>query len=288
VDEVDPPIGRPIANVQIYILDRALQPVPIGVPGEMFIGGDGLARGYLNRPDLTAERFIAHPFSERPDARLYRTGDRARWRSDGLIEFLGRADDQVKIRGFRVEPGEVEVALSRHPNVRRAVVIAREDHAGRKALFAYVVSELDPAPSASELRQHLGQTLPEYMIPSSFSTLSAIPLTPSGKVDRAALPEPCEAVPDESDFIAPRTPFEEVVAGIWAQVLGAERVGVTRGFFELGGHSLRAMQVIARVRDVFGVELSIRAFFETPTVEQMAFILERQLTELPEPSLTQA
>jgi amino acid adenylation domain-containing protein len=278
-DQGDPPIGQPIPNAQIYILDRDFQPVPIGVPGEIFIGGDGLARGYLNRPDLTAERFVAHPFSDLPEARLYRSGDRARWRHDGVIEFLGRVDDQVKIRGFRIEPGEIEAALAEHPSVRQAVVLDQEHAPGVKQLVAYLVTHDGPSPAISELREWLGRTLPDYMIPAAFVTLLALPLTPNGKVDRRALPEPQVTSAEESRFVAPRTPVEEILVGIWAEVLGSLRVGIEDDFFELGGHSLRATQVIARVRDALGVELGMRIFFQTPTVQGMAVAVEQALAE---------
>ncbi len=266
------PIGRPIHNTQIYLLDHRLQPVPVGVPGELFIGGVGLARSYLNRPELTAEKFIPHPFSAEPGARLYRTGDLARYRPDGNLEFLGRIDDQAKIRGFRVEPGEVEAVLREHPTVREGAVVVREIVPGEKRLVAYVVPARELAPPVGELRGFLKEKLPEYMVPSAFVVLDALPLTPNGKVDRRALPAPDYQSRPElgGTFVAPGTPVEETLAGIWAEVLGLERVGVHDDFFELGGHSLLATRVVSRLRDALRVELPLRCLFETPTVAELA------------------
>ncbi len=268
------PIGRPIANTQIYLLNSEMQPAPVGVAGELHIGGANLARGYLNRPELTAERFVPNAFSEEPDARLYRTGDLARYLPDGAIEFLGRSDHQVKVRGVRIELGEVEAALSQHPAVREAVVVARdegEDAAGDKRLVAYLVSDQQPAPTAGAWRAFLKERVPEYMTPSAFVTLDALPLTPNGKIDRRALPAPEKARLDlESAFVAPRNPVEELLAETWASVLGVERVGIHDNFFSLGGHSLLAMKLITRMRGIFQVELSLRQLFEKPTVAQLA------------------
>jgi aspartate racemase len=265
-------IGRPIAQTQVYILDRQLQPVPIGVRGELYIGGDGLARSYLNRPELTAEKFIPNPFSAEPGARLYKTGDAARYLADGNIEFLGRLDDQVKIRGFRVELGEIETVLGQHPGVQKNVILAQADSAGSKRLVAYVVPSREPAPPSSEWRKYLKQKLPGYMIPTTFVTMAKLPLNPNGKVDRQALPAPAKARPDlgEGTFVAPRTKVEEVVAGICAEVLELERIGIYDNFFELGGHSLLAMQVISRLGEAFQMELSLRSLFEAPTVAGLA------------------
>ncbi len=277
-----PSIGRPVSNVRIYLLDTHLRPVPVGVPGELHIGGVGLARGYLNRPALTAERFIPDPFGEQGGTRLYKTGDLARYLPDGNIEFLGRADHQVKIRGFRIELGEIEAALAQHPVVQDAVVVAsgeaeapsftaQEDVSGGKRLVAYIVAREKQSLNVGDLRRFLAEKLPDYMLPSAFVTLEALPLTPNGKVDRCALPVPDQTRPDLGEaFVAPCTPVEEVLAGMWGQVLGIERVGVRDDFFELGGHSLLATQVLTRVRDTFRVELSLRAMFETPTVAGMA------------------
>ncbi len=267
-----PPIGRPIANATLYILDPNLQPLPVGVPGELFIGGIGVGRGYLNRPDLTAERFIPDPFSDRPGARLYRTGDLVRFRPDGEIEFLGRIDHQVKVRGFRIELGEIEAVLEEHPALREVAVIVREDSPGDRRLVAYVVPEGETAPGVTELRHFLKEKLPDYMVPSAFVVLEALPLTPSGKVDRKALPAPEQARPDlESDFVAPRTDKEQVLAEIWAQVLGLDRVGVHDNFFELGGDSILSIQVVARANQA-GLQLTPRQIFEHPTIAELAAV----------------
>ncbi|HEV2733862.1 MAG TPA: condensation domain-containing protein, partial [Longimicrobiaceae bacterium] len=264
-----PGIGGPIANTQLYVLDASLRPAPVGVPGELYLGGDNVARGYLDRPGLTAERFVPDPFAARPGMRLYRPGDRARWLSGGELEFLGRVDQQVKVRGFRIEPGEVEAALEIHPAVRRALVHAREDEPGERRLVGYVVPEEGvEAPGAAELRSHLAARLPEYMLPSAFVVLETLPLTPSGKIDRRSLPAP--GAWDGEAYTAPRTPAEEVLAGIYAQVLRLDRVGAREGFFELGGHSLLATQVVSRVRQALGVEVPLRALFEVPTVAGLA------------------
>jgi amino acid adenylation domain-containing protein len=270
-----PSLGRPIANTQIYVLDAHLEPVPIGVPGQIYIGGEGLARGYVNRPELTAERFIPHPFSPEPGARLYMTGDLARYLPDGNIEFLGRLDHQVKIRGFRIEPGEIEAVLGQHPAVHQAVVLSREEQPGDKRLVAYVVPTRERTPTVDELRRFLHPKLPEYMVPSAFMLLHSLPLTPSGKIDRHALPAPDQLCPSGgSTFVAPRTPVEGVLPGIWAEVLGLEQVGAYDNFFEIGGHSLTATQVISRVRRAFDIELPLRRLFETPTVAGLAVSIE--------------
>ena len=268
-DEVT--IGRPIANTQIYILDSFLNPVPIGVQGELYIGGAGVARGYLNRPDLTADKFIPDPFSAHAGARLYKTGDLARYLPDGRIELLGRSDYQVKIRGFRVELGEIETALGEHPAVRAAVVLSQEDTPGEKRLVAYVVAAREAGPTANDLRSFLRQKLPEYMVPSALVLLDALPLMSNGKVDRRALPAVHRASPElEMSFVIPGTPTEEMLAEIWAEILGIERVGIHDNFFDLGGHSLLATQVVSRIRDAFGVEIPLRQLFETPTVAGLA------------------
>jgi amino acid adenylation domain-containing protein len=267
-------IGRPIANMQVYILDSHLQPVPIGVVGELYIGGDGLARGYLNRSELTAEKFIPNPFSDEFNSRLYRTGDLARYLPDGNIEFLGRIDNQVKIRGFRIELGEVETVLSQHPVVRQSVVIVREDSPGDRRLVAYVVSSPDQVCTASELRSFLKEKLPEYMVPSAFVVLDAFPLTPNGKLDRKALPAPDQNRPalDET-FTAPRTPVEELLTQIWSDVLKVDKVSIHDNFFDLGGHSLLATQLVSRVRDAFQMDIPLRTLFEKPTVEELAIAI---------------
>ncbi len=277
------PIGRPIGNTKVYILDASLSPVPMGVPGEMYIGGDGLARGYLGRPDLTAEKFIPNPFSTEPGARLYKTGDRARYLSDGNIEFLGRSDNQVKIRGYRIELGEIEAVLGQYPSVREAVVLAREDgpedptasSRGDKRLVAYVVATNGTLPSVSELRSFLQQKLPEYMVPSAFMFLDSLSLTANGKLDRKALPAPDHSRPElDETFSAPQTAIEELLANIWAEVLKLDEVGIYDNFFDLGGHSLLATQVMSRVRQALQKELPLRALFEAPTVAQLALRIE--------------
>jgi amino acid adenylation domain-containing protein len=267
------PIGRPGCNVQLYVLDASLRPAPIGVAGELHIGGIQVGRGYAGRPELTAERFIEDPFAGVSGARLYKTGDLVRYRQDGAIEYLGRADFQVKFRGFRVELGEIEATLDAHPAVAQSVVIVREDNPGDQRLVAYVVAARADL-SATELKQHLSQQLPQYMVPGAFVFLQALPLTSSGKVDRKALRAPGRSGPDESAYVAPRTDTEKVLAGIWAGLLGVERVGVHDDFFALGGHSLLATQVVSRVRQALGVELPVRELFGASTVETLAAVLE--------------
>jgi aspartate racemase len=264
-------IGTPIANTQVYILDSHLNPVPIGVSGELCIGGDGLARGYFNHPELAAEKFIPHPFSNEPGARLYKTGDLARYFPDGTIEFLGRMDHQVKIRGYRIELGEIETILEEHSRIGQAVVVGREETRGDKRLVGYVVPNGAPAPDTSELRSFVQRKLPDYMVPSAFVFLDALPLTPSGKVDRRALPALDQSRPElEIPFVAPRTPLEESMAKIWAELLKVEKVGVHDNFFALGGHSLLATQVISRVRDAFHAEVFLPSLFEKPTLAGFA------------------
>ncbi|HEU4595256.1 MAG TPA: amino acid adenylation domain-containing protein, partial [Pyrinomonadaceae bacterium] len=264
-------IGRPIANTSLYLLDADWRPVPVGVHGELYIGGEGLARGYLNRPALTAERFIPDPFSEEPGSRLYRTGDVARFKPDGQIEFLGRNDQQVKIRGFRIELMEIEATLEQLPSVQQAVVLAREDAPGGKRLVAYVVPDGASELAASELRSHLRERLPDYMVPAAFVFLEELPLNPSGKVNRRRLPAPDWSKPElEGEFVAARTPVEELLAGMWAELLGLERVGVNDNFFEAGGHSLLATQVVSRLSDIFKLDLPLRTLFESPTVASFA------------------
>jgi amino acid adenylation domain-containing protein len=285
-----PPIGRPIANTQVYLLDAHLRPVPVGVIGELYVGGDSLARGYLNRPNLTAERFIPDPFSA-GGARLYKTGDLARYLPDGEIEYAGRIDHQVKVRGYRIELGEIEAVLTELVGVREAIVIAREDVPGDKRLVAYVVAEDgQPPPTATEMRSLLRETLPDYMVPSAFMVLTELPLTPNGKINRRALPAPeLTRAESEEEFVAPRTPFEEVLTGIWAELLRVERVGVKDNFFQLGGHSLLATQLVSRVRETFQVEISLRRLFEGPTVSGLALAVEEALhagERVPSPPVT--
>jgi amino acid adenylation domain-containing protein/non-ribosomal peptide synthase protein (TIGR01720 family) len=274
-DNLVVPIGRPIANTSIYILDRYLRPVPIGIPGELHIGGAGLARGYLNRSELTQEKFIPNPFSDEPSARLYKTGDLARYLPDGNIEFIGRIDNQVKIRGFRIELGEIESILNTHPQIQQAVVIATEDIPGNKRLVAYVVTHSNSL-SNNQLRELLEQKLPEYMVPSVFMFLDTLPLTPNGKVDYKALPAPFEEISRNLEFVPPRTPTEELIANIFASVLGLQGVSIHDDFFKLGGHSLLATQLMSRIRQTFEMEVPLRTLFESPTVEQ----LNQALSEL--------
>jgi surfactin family lipopeptide synthetase A len=294
-----PPIGRPIDNVQIYILDSYLQPVPIGVTGELYISSVGLARNYLNRPELTAERFVPNPFvgiddegrrtkdegkSIRPSSfvlRLYKTGDLARYLPNGNIEFLGRLDHQVKVRGHRIELGEIEAALKRCPGVQTAIVLARSlepgakpdsGAPGEKQLIAYLVpAQPEQTPSVSDVRRFLQSQLPDYMLPVAFLFLEALPLTPNGKVDREALPLPEGARPKlEATFIAPRTPVEETLAEIWRELLRVEQIGVHDNFFELGGHSLLATQIVTKLRDAFQVELPLATLFNALTIADLA------------------
>jgi amino acid adenylation domain-containing protein len=268
------PIGRPIANTQLYVLDEHLQPALIGVPGELYVGGTGLTRGYFNRPELTAERFLPHPFSHEPGARLYKTGDLVRYRADGDLEYLGRYDQQVKLRGVRIELEEIEAVLRQHPAVRETAVIAREDVPGDPRLVAYLVPAQEPGPTIRELRHFLEQKLSSSMIPATFVMLETFPMTPSGKVNRRALPAPNTLRPALEDlYVAPRTSIEAQIASFWRHYLGLERVGIHDNFFELGGHSLLAMQLLARVRDATHVEISLIAFLQTPTVAGMAAIV---------------
>ncbi|MGH1392468.1 MAG: amino acid adenylation domain-containing protein [Trichormus sp.] len=275
-------IGHPIANTQFYILDQHLQSVPIGVPGELYIGGAGVARGYLNRPELTKERFISYSdlgsidhLTPMPNApcpmphALYKTGDRARYLSDGTIEYLGRLDNQVKIRGFRIELGEIESLLSQHSEVQAAIVVVTEDTTGDKRLVAYIVSE---NPEITDLRQFLAKHLPDYMIPSQFIILDALPLTPNGKVDRRGLPKP--QFKTSSHTIAPRTPTEELLLNIWQNILNLNSVGITDNFFALGGHSLLVIRLVSQIQQVFGVDISLRQIFENPTIAELATLID--------------
>ncbi|MFP2911577.1 amino acid adenylation domain-containing protein, partial [Pyxidicoccus sp. 3LFB2] len=270
------PIGRPISNTSAYVLDEALHPVPVGVPGELYVGGEGLARGYVGRPELTAERFIPNPFAD--GERLYRTGDVVRWRSDGTLDFIGRRDGQVKVRGYRIETGEVETALTSHPAIHEAAVVAREDGTEGKRLVAYVTKKDAAEVDVSHLRAHLKQRLPEYMVPSVYVVLHALPLTRNGKVDRKALPAPEQVGSEGKHFAAPHTETEQKLAAIFEEVLHIERVGLHDDFFELGGHSLLATQLVSRIREAFQVELPLRDVFESPTVETLA----RRLDSTPE------
>ncbi|MEH2175037.1 non-ribosomal peptide synthetase [Nostoc sp.] len=278
-----PPIGRPIANTQIYILDKYLQPLPIGIIGELYISGEGLAQGYLNRPELTLEKFIHNPFSDKKGARLYKTGDLARYRPDGNIEFLGRIDNQVKIRGFRVELSEIETVLSQHESVQKAVVIVKENVSGDKYLVAYIVSNIETQNFTSLLRKFLKEKLPEYTIPKAFVMLDSLPLTASGKVDRLALTELDSSASGLIDktFIAPRTPTESTLAKIWAEVLNIERVGIYDNFFDLGGDSLLTVRLMKDIHKHFERELPLSSLFLNPTIESLATALSSKVDSLP-------
>ena len=281
-------IGRPIANLTVYLLDDYLQPVPIGAGGELFIGGEGLARSYLNRPELTAEKFVPDPFSAAPGKRLYRTGDLARYHPDGKLEFLGRLDTQVKLRGFRVELGEIETVLGQHPNIDQVIVVIRNDQPGDQRLVAYLTAN-DPLPPFHELRRFAQLYLPDYMVPAAFVQLEQMPLTANRKVDRRALPAPdYSAAESAGAFVEPRDAIQELLADIWAGVLGVERIGLTDNFFERGGHSLLATQVVSRIRDAFKVDVPLRALFESPSVLGLAEKVRaaiRAQQDLPAPPL---
>jgi amino acid adenylation domain-containing protein len=264
-------LGRPIANTQFYILDRHLQPVPVGVTGELHIGGLGLARGYLNRPELTREKFIANPFSAEPTSRLYKTGDLARYLPDGNIEFLGRIDNQVKIRGFRIELGEIESILAQHPAIQQAVVIAREDTPGDKRLVSYIVTANGSAISAHDLRSYLQHKLPDYMVPSAFVFLDSVPLTPNGKVDHNLLPSHERCRPDLKEiYVAPRNSTENKIATIWREALGIDKIGIYDNFFDFGGHSLLALKILKQLGEFYKLDFKTRWLFESPTVAQLA------------------
>ena len=271
-----PSIGRPIDNTQIYILDESLASVPIGTVGELYIGGAGLARGYVNSPELTARRFVPDPFSDRPGARLYRTGDLARFLPDGQIAYVGRADNQIKIRGYRIEPDEIVSVLNAHPAVQASAVVAREDGTGNLRLLAYLVMNDHPAVSIGELRSLLLARLPDYMVPALFVRLHALPLTSNGKLDRDALPPPDKTnMLQDQEHAPPRTALEKKMSALVAKLLGLERVGVDDNFFLIGGHSLFGTQLIARIRDSFGVDLPLRSIFDSPTPAQLAQEIER-------------
>jgi len=264
-----PPIGRPLTNTQVFVLDRNLRPVPVGVPGELHVGGASLARGYHRRPELTAGKFISNPFSRDPGSRLYKTGDLVRWLPDGNLEFIGRLDNQVKVRGVRIELGEIESVLGGHPKLRRALVVAREQLPGGNQLTAYAVTANGHGPSPDELRAFLKSKLPAAMVPAEIVLLDELPVTPNGKIDYAALPVPDQKMTDE-EFVAPRTDAEEKIARIWSQILGGKRIGIHDDFFELGGHSLSATQVVARLHSEFHIQLPVRALFDHPTVAGLA------------------
>ena len=263
-------IGRPIANTRVYVLDEQLRPLPVGIPGDLYIGGAALARGYLGRPDLTAERFLPNPHAVQPGERIYWTGDLVRWRADGALEYLGRRDQQVKIRGFRIELGEIEAELKKHPEVKESVVTTQPEKNGEVRLLAYVVTER-PGQPPSELESYLRKTLPHYMIPSSVVFLDKLPLTSNGKIDRRSLPASGGVTRQVAQgFVAPRTKIESSVAEILADLLHLERVGVHDNFFELGGHSLIAMQLTSRLRGRLGVEVPLQLIFRFPTIAEFA------------------
>jgi acyl carrier protein len=273
-----PTIGRPIDHTQVYILDEKLERVPTGAPGELCIGGAGVARGYLNRPELTAQQFVSDPFSAEPGARLYRTGDLARYLDDGEIAYLGRIDEQIKILGHRIEPNEIEAVLDRHPAIASSVVIARGAACEEKRLAAYLVMSNRVTPSAADLRGFLQSELPDYMVPSIFVRLPAMPLTANGKVDRVALPEPdAENTLRDEEFIRPRTPIEQRLATTLCALLNLSEVSVNDNFFLLGGHSLLGTQLIVKIRSAFGVDLALRTLFDAPTIAELSAEIERQI-----------
>jgi amino acid adenylation domain-containing protein len=282
-----PPIGRPVAGARYYVLDRWGGPVPIGVPGELFIGGPGISRGYLNCPEMTAEKYVPNPFGGVHGARMYRTGDLVRYRHDGNLEFVGRIDQQLKIRGFRVEPGEIEACLTQHPSVVEAVIVTRELSSGEKQLVGYVVPSLGATPTAVELRDYLRAKLPDYMVPSHFLFLDSLPLTATGKLDRRHLPKPdLSRAKSEQTLMAPRSPLEQNIAAIWSEVLGLENIGVQDNFFDLGGHSLLATQIVSRLRTQFGIEVALRRLFEEPTIEGLArAVVQSELEQVDDQNL---
>lgn len=272
-----PAIGRPISNTQCFVLDDRLQLVPQGVPGELYIGGDGLARGYLNRPDLTASKFISNPFSQSTTDRLYKTGDLVRYKTDGNLEYLGRLDNQVKLRGFRIELGEIEAVLSQHPNLESGIVAVREDNPGDKHLVAYLVAKLPLKPTLLELRSFLSQQLPEYMIPLKFVWLDKLPLTPNGKVDRAALPAPEKELSAAIDrCVPPRDIWELQLVNIWKNLFHTKSISIKDSFFNLGGHSLLSVSLMAQIQKQMGLKLPLTLLFQNTTIEQLATVLRHQ------------
>jgi acyl carrier protein len=274
--DVPPPLGTSIANTEIHLLDEQLSPVPSGSAGEIYIGGRGVARGYRNLPELTSEKFVPNPLSSGRTNRLYKTGDLARRLPDGRLVFLGRTDDQLKIRGYRIEPGEISLALSRHPDVRHSLVVAREDTLGDKRLVGYLVLDTNSGLTHSELRDFLRGFLPEYMLPAVFVRLDAWPLTSNGKIDRAALPTPTwENTLQDDTPVRPYTATEQRVAEILGELLGLEEIDLDDNFFLLGGHSLLGAQLMARLRAAFGVEIGLRSLFEAPTVTALACEVDR-------------
>lgn len=279
-------IGRPIANTEIFILDKVLQPVPVGVAGELLIGGEGLAMGYFKRAELTAEKFIAHPFNQTPGARLYKTGDLVRYLPNGDIEFLGRIDHQIKIRGFRIELGEIEAVLRQDPGVGETVVVAREDVPGDQRLVAYFVPAAESTPSVTELRNLVKERLPKYMLPSAFVMLREMPLTPNGKINRRALPAPDQsALEPGAELVQPKDATEALLVNIWESILNVRPIGITQDFFDLGGHSLLAVRLMTRIEETFGTKLAVVTLLQARTVEQLAAVIRQGGTESPWPSL---
>ena len=277
-------IGRPIANTRAYVVDAQLQPVPVGVVGELYLAGDGLARGYLHRDELTAERFVTGSFGGREAERAYRTGDLARYRPDGMLEYLGRTDHQVKIRGFRIELGEVEAALAQITEVDDVVVVAREDSPGDKRLVAYVATSSRATDLVDRLRSSLRADLPDHMVPGHFVILESLPLTPNGKVDRGSLPAPsAEAGSAQKSHIGPRTPTEERIAEIWADALGVASPSVEDNFFDIGGHSLKAAEIITAMRSAFSVDVAMRHLFDQPTIAGLASIVDLMAVSAADP-----
>jgi acyl-coenzyme A synthetase/AMP-(fatty) acid ligase/acyl carrier protein len=273
------PIGRPVANSQIYLLDPAGHLVPDGLSGEIWIGGHGVARGYRARPDLTAQRFADDPFSEQPRARMYRTGDIGRWRRDGSLDFLGRVDAQVKIRGFRVEPGEIEVVLGQHPAVRECSVITYESAPGDRRLAAYVVPRAGESLQGSQLRAYLKSRLPEFMVPSTFTLLEELPRTVNDKVERSLLPAPGIGTSPKTERVAPRTTVEKEIQAIWIEVLRIPDVGIDDDFFEVGGHSLLALQTVSRLHARFGQQVGLRDLYQTRTIRSLSELVEKSMLE---------
>jgi acyl carrier protein len=271
------PLGGPIANTSFYVLDEARQPVPVGVPGELYIGGDGVALGYHDRAELTAEKFLADPFAP-GGGRMYRTGDLVRWREDATLEFHGRIDGQIKLRGFRIELGEIETVLAAQPGVSVAVATVREDVPGDRRLIAYIVPANGEPPDIDALRRLLKAKLPPFMVPSTFVVLDALPMTANGKLDRKALPPPEGARPELGhSYAAPETPVEEMLASIWCEVLVLDQVGIDDDFFDLGGHSLLAVKMLTRAQDAFGIELYLGRVFERPTIRELAELVAAEL-----------
>jgi acyl-CoA synthetase (AMP-forming)/AMP-acid ligase II/acyl carrier protein len=274
------PIGRPVANARIYLLDPARQLVPDRLPGEIWIGGDGVARGYRARPDLTEQRFAGDPFSERAGARMYRTGDLGRWRRDGSLEFLGRVDAQVKIRGFRVEPGEIETVLCQHPAVRECAVIAYEPAPGDRRLAAYIVPRAGETLQGSELRTYLKSRLPEFMVPSTFTLLQELPRTVNDKVERSLLPKPGAGPLPKIERVAPRTTVEKEIQAIWIEVLRTPNVSIDDDFFEAGGHSLLALQTVSRLRARFGQLVRLGDLYQTRTIRSLSALIEKNTEKI--------